>query len=129
MNSDAPQHSASRSLLEAERDPSTTLYITSQILCEFYSIINARRVRQACSSSEARHIISALLALPGLYVLPVPVHVVAGWMQLLQRHSVTGAGVFDLQIVATMLANNVNRIYTFNLDDFAVFPELDVNTP
>jgi predicted nucleic acid-binding protein len=50
-------------------------------------------------------------------------------MQLLQRHPVTGGDVFDLQIVATMQANGVQRIYTFNVDDFKVFPELAVLTP
>jgi predicted nucleic acid-binding protein len=45
MDADAPQHAASRALLEAARDPSTTLYVTSQVLCEFYSVVtNARRV-------------------------------------------------------------------------------------
>jgi len=74
-------------------------------------------------------IISALLALPGLRVLPIPAGAVAGWMELLQRHPVTGGDVFDLQIVATMQANGVQRIYTFNADDFEVFPELAVVTP
>jgi len=81
------------------------------------------------SPTEALSIISAILALPGLYVLPTPARVVAGWMQLLQRHPVTGGNVFDLQIVATMQANGINRIYTFNSDDFKVFPELVVLTP
>ncbi|MGA2711503.1 MAG: PIN domain-containing protein [Bryobacteraceae bacterium] len=45
MDADAPQHAASRALLNAARDSSTTLYVTSQILCEFYSIVtNGRRV-------------------------------------------------------------------------------------
>ena len=70
-----------------------------------------------------------MLALPGLYVLPIPPSAVAGWMQLLQRRPVSGADVFDLQIVATMLANGIPRIYTFNVDDFTVFSELTVTTP
>ena len=45
---------------------------------------------------------------------------------LLRRHPVTGGSVFDLQIVATMLANGINRIYTFNGDDFRLFSELRV---
>jgi predicted nucleic acid-binding protein len=48
---------------------------------------------------------------------------------LLGRHAVEGAGVFDLQIVATMLANGVQRIYTFNPGDFQVFAELTVVAP
>jgi predicted nucleic acid-binding protein len=127
---DAPQHAASRALLEAASDPSVTLYVTSQILCELYSVVtNPRRVVVVSSPTEALSIISAMLALPGLYVLATPARVVAGWMQLLQRHPVTGGNVFDLQIVATMQANSINRIYTFNGDDFKVFPELVVLTP
>jgi predicted nucleic acid-binding protein len=130
VNVDAPQHAASRALLEAASDPSVTLYVTSQILCEFYSIItNPRRVAVASSSAEALSMISAMLAFPGLHVLPTPVRAVAGWMQLLERHPVTGGDVFDLQIVATMQANGIQRIYTFNVDDFNAFSELAVLTP
>jgi predicted nucleic acid-binding protein len=130
INADAEQYAASRALLEAARDPSITLYVTSQILCEFYSLItNPRRVVVVSSPTEALRILSALLALPGLHVLPTPARAVAGWMALLQRHPVTGGNVFDLQIVATMQANGVHRIYTFNTDDFEVFPELTVVNP
>jgi predicted nucleic acid-binding protein len=130
VDADAPQHTASRALLDAASDPSVTLYVTSQILCEVYSIITSRRrVRVVSSPAQALSIISAMLALPGLYVLPTPARAVAGWMQLLQRHPVTGGDVFDLQIVATMQANGIQRIYTFNADDFKVFPELAVLAP
>jgi predicted nucleic acid-binding protein len=115
---------------DAAGDPSTTLYVTSRILCEFYSLItNPRRVRVVSSSAKALSIISAMLPLPGLYVLPSPARAVAGWMQLLQRRPVTGGDVFDLQIVATMQANGIQRIYTFNTRDFEVLPELAVLTP
>lgn len=117
-------------MLEAASDPSTILYVSSQILCEFFSIItNPRRVAAASSATEALHTISAMLALPGLRVLPIPARAVAGWMELLQRHPVTGGDVFDLQIVATMQAHGLQRIYTFNTDDFDVFPGLVVVTP
>ena len=125
INADSSQYLASRSLVEEARDPSATLYVTSQILCEFYSVItNTRRVKNACSPADAGRIISSLVALPGLRVLPAPARVVAGWKNLLQRYAVTGAGIFDLQIAATMLANGVQRIYTFNVEDFEPFTEL-----
>jgi predicted nucleic acid-binding protein len=55
INADAPQHRASRALLEAARDPSITLYVTSQILCEFYSLItNPRRVTVGPPSKPPR---------------------------------------------------------------------------
>ncbi len=50
-------------------------------------------------------------------------------MELLVRRPVIGGGVFDLQLIATMEANNVLRIYTFNVEDFEVFPELTAVVP
>jgi predicted nucleic acid-binding protein len=129
MDADAPQHAASRALLEAARDPSATLYVTSQILCEFYSIVtNPRRVPKPRSPDDALRVISNFLVF--LNVLPIPARtVVEGRLYLLRRHPVTGGDVFDLQIVATMQANGVQRIYTFNAGDFEIFPELAVVTP
>jgi len=92
-------------------------------------VTNLRRVAVPRSPAEALEAISDLLALPGIRLLPIPAEAVKGWMALLQRHPVTGGAVFDLQIVATMLANNVQRIYTFNTRDFEVFPELTVTPP
>jgi predicted nucleic acid-binding protein len=63
MDADAPQHAASRALLDAARDPSTALYVTSQVLCEFYSIVtNARRVPKPRSPGDALEAICDLLA-------------------------------------------------------------------
>jgi hypothetical protein len=50
-------------------------------------------------------------------------------LDLLRRHPVTGRDVFDLQIIATMQANDVAKIYTFNATDFAGFSELSIVTP
>jgi predicted nucleic acid-binding protein len=129
MAVDAPQYAPSRALLDAARDdPGTTLYVTSQILCEFYSVVtNPRRVALARSGSEALQAISGLLGF--LQILPIPARAVGGWMDLLRRHPVARPAVFDLQLVATMLANDISCIYTFNGADFAVFSELTVVAP
>ncbi len=62
-------------------------------------------------------------------VLPVPPAVVSRWTELAERHNVTGARVFDLQLAATMIENGVRRIYTYNRADFETLEELDVLTP
>jgi predicted nucleic acid-binding protein len=130
VNADAPQHAVSRTLLDAASDPSVALYVTSQILCEFYSTITSpRRVAVVSIPKEAWHLITAILALPGIRVLPMPASSVAEWMRLLERRPVTGGDIFDLQIVATMKANGIQRIYTFNTNDFSVFSELAAVTP
>lgn len=77
LDTDAPQHRASRALLDAARDGSTTLYVTSQILCEFYSIItNPRRVLKPRSVNDAIAAIAGLLSF--LHVLPIPARAVEG---------------------------------------------------
>jgi uncharacterized protein len=86
-----------------------------------------RRVPQPRSPHDALDAISRLLVF--LHALPIPARTVEGWLDLLRRHPVTGADVFDLQIVATMQANGLGRIYTFNAHDFDRFPELAVVTP
>ena len=117
LDADAPQHAAARAVLE-----------TSQILCEFYSIVtNPRRVPTPRSAGAATAAISDLLAF--LPVLPVPAHAVYGLLDLLRRHPVTGGDVFDLRIVATMQENGVGSAYTFNTADFEPFPELSIVTP
>lgn len=130
VNADAPQHSVARRLLHAARDPSTTLYVTSQILCEYFSIItNSKRVTRPCSSSEGLQMVLAILELPGIHVLPCPTTTVPAFLGLLSKHLVLGAQIFDLQIVATMQVNKVQRIYTFNGKDFADFTDLIVVAP
>jgi predicted nucleic acid-binding protein len=128
LDADAPQHSASRALLESARATSTAVYVTLQTLCEFYSVVtNARRVSKPRSPSDALSAVSGLLSF--VHVLPVPAITVDGLMDLLRRRPVTGGDIFDLHLVATMKANGVLRIYTFNRQDFEVFPELEVLAP
>ena len=62
-------------------------------------------------------------------LLSVPTDVVARWMELARRRPVAGSRVFDLQLIATMLANGVSRIYTYNRSDFEPFEEIEVLTP
>ncbi|MBV8408061.1 MAG: PIN domain-containing protein, partial [Alphaproteobacteria bacterium] len=63
LDADSPHHAASRPLLEAAREGSATLYVTSQILCEFYAVVtNARRVANPRTPDDAASAISDFLA-------------------------------------------------------------------
>ena len=95
LDAEAPQHVACRTLLEAAQgEAPVTLYVTSQILCEFYAIVtNARRVLKPRSSADALAAISNMLSF--LRVLPVPVTAIDEVMALLRRRPVTG-GEFSI---------------------------------
>ncbi len=70
FDADAPQHLAWRRLLEAGRNRLSTLHVTLQILCEFYSILtNPRRVAKPRSVSDVITAIGDLVSF--LQVLPI----------------------------------------------------------
>jgi uncharacterized protein len=102
LDADAAQHASSRALLEAGRAGSVTLYVTSQIICEFYFVVtNPRRVAKPRSYADALAAISSLLGF--LRVLPVPAHTVEELIRLVRRQPVTGGDIFDLQILRTQV--------------------------
>ncbi|MDQ6758521.1 MAG: PIN domain-containing protein [Acidobacteriota bacterium] len=120
----APQYLASRAVLES----GINLCISPQVFAEFYSVVtNSKRVTAPFSPAEAGAFIYALL--PRFEVLPMFGAVITRWAELAEKHSVRGADVFDLQLVATMLENGVRRIYTYNRSDFQLFNEIEVLTP
>ena len=127
---DAPQHATSRAFLERAQRGHLTLCLTSQTLAEFFSIVtSAKRVSDPRTPQEAVSAIQSILALPGAALLPVPADVTSRWLDLLSRRPVRAGAIFDLQLIATIMANGVERICTFNRQDFEGFPGLQVLTP
>lgn len=127
---DAPQHAACRAFLDRARGGEFTLCLTSQVLAEFFSIVtSAKRVSNPRDPVEAVTAIEAILAIPGATLLPVLSDVTSRWLEMLSRHPVRGGAIFDLQLIATMAANGVERICTFNSEDFEAFPGLQILTP
>jgi predicted nucleic acid-binding protein len=73
FDTEAPQHLASRNLLDAARTGATTLFVTSQVLCEFYAIVtNARRVLKPRSSADDIAAITDLLSFLPRSAYPCP---------------------------------------------------------
>ena len=59
----------------------------------------------------------------------VPLRATSRWLEMLRLHPLLGGAVYDLQLIATLVANGVDRICTFNRADFEGFPGLQVVTP
>lgn len=126
----APQHKASRHLLDEAQAGNQPLCISPQVLSEFYSVVtDPRRVTAPRQSAEALDAIEQVLLMSGMTLLPTPVDLVMRWIALVRQHAVTGGGIFDVQLVATMLANGVTRIYTFDQAHFTPFSQIQVLTP
>jgi hypothetical protein len=71
------------------------------------------------------------LTLPGMVLLLPPPDITARLMDLALQYPqhLIGRTIFERQLVATMLANGVKRIYTFTTKDFTPFSELEVIEP
>jgi len=112
---ESPHHATSRALITRAGKGDANLAIAAQALAEFYSIVtNSKRVTAPRKSEEAILAIEAYLALPGLRLLPQPSDLVTRWCELVRQHPVTGADVFDVPLIATMLGSGIRRICTFN---------------
>jgi len=106
------------------------LCFTSQVLAELFSIpTNPKRVSDPRTPEEAVAAIEAILAIPGVAVLAVPSDVTSRWLGLLRQRPVRGGAVFDLQLAATLVANGVRRLCTYNREEFEGLPDLKVFRP
>ena len=126
---ESEHHAASRSLLDQAQAGPTAICLVPQILTEFYAVVtNAKRVTAPRQAEEALDAIEKILGMPGMILLPVPGDLVSRWVCLVRKYRVTGAAVFYLQLVATMLGNGVKKIFTFNRDHFDRFDEVEVSS-
>ena len=127
---ESEHHVPARALLDRAQSGQVRLCVTSQILAEFYAVVtDSRRVTEPRQPEEAIEAVQDFLHMPGLTLLPMPADVVPRWIDLARKYPVTRGAIFDIQLVASMLANDVPRIYTFNRPHFEKLAELEVLTP
>lgn len=123
----SPFHQKAKTLREKGLNGDVTLCICPQILSEYFAIItDSKRVSSPRTQDEAISEIQKYLYSKNiLKIFPVP-EIMEEMIELLKRYNITRQDIFDLQLVATMLSNNVNSIYTFNKADFVKFKEINV---
>ena len=51
------------------------------------------------------------------------------WRDLARQHDVKGTNAHDARLVSAMLRHGIAHLLTFNVGDFARFPEITVHTP
>ncbi|MFH1505107.1 MAG: PIN domain-containing protein [Candidatus Omnitrophota bacterium] len=104
--------------------------ISLQNLSEFYSVITSqKRVQKPLSSEEAVGEIKKYVLAEKL----LKIHFNKGTIDILcdlaAKYKVKAQNIYDLQIVAAMLDNGVNDIYTANDKDFKQYSEVKAINP
>jgi len=126
----SPFHQATVDLRDKGLKGETLLCICPQILNEFFAIVtDPKRVHNPRTQKEAiLEMEKYFHAKNILKIYPGP-EITEKILDLLKRYEIARQEIFDLQLVATMLSNNITRLYTYNHDDFSKFEEIEVLSP
>ena len=103
--------------------------IANQNLLEFYSTItNSRLVSRPQTAQKAHRSCLAYLK-SGFKIIYPKENDLQNTLYLAEKESISGRKIFDLYLIATMLSNNVDTIYTANEKDFKDFSEIKAINP
>ena len=125
-----PLSVSARAALKHLHAEGTELCLTSQIVREFWNVCTRpakERSGLGLSVDAAdRHtrMIERLFT-----VLPDLPEAYTAWRKLVVRHGVSGAKVHDADIVAAMLTHQVMALLTFDVGDFARYPQIQYPNP
>ena len=124
-------HERSRRLRDRGFRGEVPLVVTPQVLMEFFAVITSpRRVTTPRSPEEARAEVEKYARAENIVKMYPDRTTLEQTLDLLQHHPQTARQeIFDLFLVATMLANGVTRIYTYNHQHFTRFAGVEVLTP
>jgi toxin-antitoxin system PIN domain toxin len=127
----SPFHDAARELRDRGVRGEIPLVVSPQVLLEFFAVItHPRRVHTPRSPQEASAEMAKYLRARRLRTIYPGPDLLQRVLALHAQHPhVARQDIFDLALVATMLANGMTRIYTYNQQHFAPFHELTVLTP
>ncbi|HET7036109.1 MAG TPA: type II toxin-antitoxin system VapC family toxin [Thermomicrobiaceae bacterium] len=128
INEDAPQHSASATVVQAAIDGRLSGVVVPQVLLEFFAVVtHPRRVEHPLAPAAAwRQVMILRTALP---VLEPGAGVLTSLGQLVTVHQPSGGSIFDLHLAAQMQAHGIATICTYNRSDFAHLAGIAAVTP
>jgi predicted nucleic acid-binding protein len=120
----------SRAVIEQGFEGALSLCICPQVLMEFHSTVtNPKRVTKPVSVDESLIEIEKYLSSKNIRKIYPVKHTLSEALRLISSYQIKKQEVYDTQLVATMLTNDVTQIYTFNVDHFRQFKEIEVFTP
>lgn len=127
IQEDAPQHEASRRLIETAQAGNPLLCVFPQNLLEFFAVItDPQRLENPATTAEALHLVEQFAAmLPVLQPSPASL---SHLTSLAHGLEIRGQKIFDCHLVAQMKEAGLETICTYNTKDFIGYP-VRVRTP
>jgi predicted nucleic acid-binding protein len=123
------QHEVARSAIKALMDRGRELHIAPQNLVELW-VVATRPAEQNGLGITPSAVAAELARLKSMFVLlPETPAIYAIWEALVTRHQVSGKPAHDARLVATMQANGLTAILTFDKSGFSRYPGIEVVHP
>ena len=106
------------------------LNVTAQNFIEFWAVATRPQSSENGLGMTIEMVTKEIAVLRRLFaVLPEPASIFEEWERLVTTHRVSGKHVHDARLVAAMGLLGLNRILTFNVADFARYPNIEVIHP
>lgn len=106
------------------------LCLSPQNLAEFYAVItDQKRVTNPLSPMDARAEVEKYFKSQNIRKIYQTKDLLPKLLELMDKYQITRQQIFDLQLVAMMLINDVTQIYTFNRKHFEPYQEIQVLCP
>lgn len=105
----------------------TTLFVSSQILREYFAISTSRRIfKKPLTYKQATAKMKEFLAsFTLIHEKESTIHVL---IALISKYAVSQQKIHDMNIVATMIDNNITHLLTYNAKDFKKIREIELLT-
>jgi predicted nucleic acid-binding protein len=128
-NKDSEFHSVCKSIVKKAINGDIQAAVAVQNLIELYAVLtDKRRVENPLSPIKAKELIEFYKDSDIRIIAPSPL-TIATIAKLIEKHSPKSQSVFDYLLVATMLDNGINVIYTANSEHFKHFDSITVINP
>lgn len=124
-----PMHGDALAALMRLGEGTAPLCIVPQIIVEFWTVCTRPIASNGLglTPQQAREEIDNILSAFHLY--PETPAVFEEWKRLVLHYGVSGVESHDARLVAAMLTHGMNRVLTFNEQDFRRYQEITVTTP
>ena len=129
-NEDSPYHSTAKRIIDQANNGIFQAVISPQVLSELYSTITSpKRVKYPLSPEDAYDAVKRFLECEAIFKIYPKEMTLNRALQLAKENNIKAQDFFDVLIVATMLDNGINTIYTANEDDFKRYKEITTYNP
>jgi predicted nucleic acid-binding protein len=124
-----PLSAIARAAVDELQKRGETLLVAPQNVMEFWAVATRPPTANGLGFTNDK-VLEEVRRMEGLFrAIDQPAQTFRRWRQLVETHAVRGRQVFDAHLAALMMESGLDRILTFNVDDFRRYPGITAVSP